>query len=111
MVEATQKNSKGPSVDLNQVLHLIGNFLKQQGLQKTFAQLAEEANLDISDNGPIGQQLENVVNNGEWPALLQLIENNSFKESERVFEAVYAHIIMELVLMDEKHLAKLILDE
>ena len=51
------------------------------------------------------------MTNGEWPALLQLIENNSFKENDRVFEAVYAHMIMELVLMDEKHLARLILDE
>ena len=43
--------------------------------------------------------------------MLSLIEKNSFKDSEKVFEAVYAHIIMELVIMNEKHLARLILDE
>ena len=56
-------------------------------------------------------QLESAVINGEWPVLLQLLEKNSFKDSNKVFEAVYAHMIMELVLMDEKHLARQILDE
>ena len=79
MVESAAKKNKNPQIDLNQTLHLIGNFLQQQNLSKTYAQLVEEAKLETSDSGPIGSQLESTVINGEWPALLQLLENNSFK--------------------------------
>ena len=40
-----------------------------------------------------------------------MLENNSFKDSDKVFEAVYAHVVMELVVMEETHLARQILDE
>lgn len=90
---------------------MIGDFLQKQGLKRTYAQLVEEAKLETKDAGPIGLQMENAVTNGDWPTLLTLLENNSFKDSDKAFEAVYAHMIMELVVMEENHLARQILDE
>ena len=43
--------------------------------------------------------------------MLNLISRNTFNDGNEVFEAVYAHIIMEMVCIGEKHLARLILDE
>ena len=40
-----------------------------------------------------------------------MIGQNTFKDSNEVYEALYAHIIMELVSAGENHLARQILDE
>ena len=40
-----------------------------------------------------------------------MIAKNSFKDGNEVYEAVYAHLIMEMVCLGEKHLARIILDE
>lgn len=40
-----------------------------------------------------------------------MVAQNTFASSAEVFEAVYAHLIMEMVCAGEKHLARLILDE
>lgn len=36
---------------------------------------------------------------------------NTFNESSEVYQAVYAHLVMEMVCIGEKHLARVILDE
>ena len=40
-----------------------------------------------------------------------MVGQNTFSDSKDVFEAVYAHLVMEMVCAGEKHLARLILDE
>ena len=58
-----------------------------------------------------GDVVHDAIVAGDWPKVLSLVARNAFSESNEVYEALYAHIIMEMVCMDEKHLARLILDE
>lgn len=40
-----------------------------------------------------------------------MVGQSTFKDSSEVHEALYAHLVMEMVCAGEKHLARVILDE
>ena len=98
--------------DLHDVLHMVASFLKEQGLHRTTATLIEEARLpDLAESATAGENLETAILEGQWPKVLTMIGQHTFNDSNEVYEAIYAHLIMEMVSAGEKHLARIILDE
>lgn len=99
-------------VDLHEVLHMVSAFLTEQNLHRTAATLIDEAKLgDITEAASAGDRFESAIIRGEWPLVLTMLGKHTFVDSKEVFEAVYAHLIMEMVCQGENHLARNILDE
>ena len=114
MVEATKTDQiRGAlEIDLHEVLHMVTSFLKEQNLHRSVATLIEEAKLtDLAESSSSGEALELAIIAGEWPKVLTMVAQNVFKDGNEVFEAIYAHLVMEMVCIGEKHLARIILDE
>ena len=91
---------------------MVAAFLEEQNLTKTVETLVKEARLDdLVAMNSAGEDMSSAIIKGEWPKVLGQVARHAFNESNEVFEALYAHIIMEMVCIGEKHLARLILDE
>ena len=91
---------------------MVADFLQEQNLPKSAATLIQEARLgNLVEAASAGDVLQDAIIAGEWPKVLTQVAQQTFNESNDVYEALYAHMVMELVCMDEKHLARLILDE
>lgn len=43
--------------------------------------------------------------------MLKFLHASCFKDAKSVYESFYAHLIQELCIVEERHLARLILDE
>lgn len=111
MVEARSTNTV-KDVDIVEVLHMVAAFLEEQNLTKSAATLVTEARLsNLVEAATVGDVLHESIVAGEWPKVLNLVARHAFSESNEVYEALYAHLIMEMVCLDEKHLARIILDE
>ena len=52
------------------------------------------------------EELESGILSGDWPKVLKIVSQSTFANSSEVYEAVYAHLVMEMVCLGEKHLAR-----
>jgi len=100
-------------MELNEALNLVADFLQSQKLTRTYKTLIEEAGMfqSVSPSESLTTQCEFWIISGDWPSALKFMQSSCFKDSRTVYESFYSHLIQELCLVDERHLARLILDE
>ena len=73
-------------MEINQTLRLVADFLKDQGLLRTYAALVEEASLP---NSASQAEMTKLVDAENWPGLLKVMARTAFKNPQNVYKTVY----------------------
>lgn len=93
-------------VDSTNVIQLIEQFLKENGLNRTLATLQEESQVSVNTVDNMELFVGN-IQKGEWDVVLQNISTLKLPQSKLM--DLYEHIILELIEMREMMTARAML--
>uniref|UniRef100_A0A0G4FBY7 CTLH domain-containing protein n=1 Tax=Chromera velia CCMP2878 TaxID=1169474 RepID=A0A0G4FBY7_9ALVE len=95
-------------IDSSDVIKLVLQFCKENGLQRTVQILQEESNVSLNTVDSIEQFLSD-VNHGRWDIVLQLASTMSLRQST-IFD-LYEEVVLELLELRESEVAAQMLRE